>query len=136
VISPTLDSLRIFLHVLAASVWVGGQIVLGGLVPQVRRTNPEALHTIARAFGRVAWPAYGVAFLTGVWSLLAVDPSEQGSAYTVTLAVKLLLVGVAAAASIVHSLGSTKLALALGGAVGLVSSLAVMWLGVLLSNAG
>jgi len=54
----------------------------------------------------------------------------------VTLAVKLLLVGVAAAASIVHSLGSTKLALALGGAVGLVSSLAVMWLGVLLSNAG
>ena len=61
-ISPSLDSLRIFLHVIAASVWVGGQIVLGGLVPQVRRTNPEALRTIARAFGRVAWPAFGVAF--------------------------------------------------------------------------
>jgi putative copper export protein len=132
VISPTLDSFRVFLHVIAASVWVGGQIVLGGLVPQVRRTNPEALRTIARAFGRVAWPA----LLTGVWSLLAVDPSEQGSAYAVTLAVKLLLVGVAAAATVIHSLGRTKLALALGGAVGLMSSLAVMWLGVLLSNAG
>ena len=135
-ISPTLDSFRVFLHVIAASVWVGGQIVLGGLVPQVRRTNPEALHTIARAFGRVAWPAFGVAYLTGVWSLLAVDPSEQGSTYAVTLAAKLLLVGVAAASSIIHSLGRTKLALALGGAVGLMSSLAVMWLGVLLSNAG
>ena len=52
-ISPTLDSLRIFLHILAASVWVGGQIVLGGLVPSVRKSNPEALKPIANAFGRV-----------------------------------------------------------------------------------
>ena len=35
-ISPTLESLRLFLHVLAASVWVGGQLVLGALVPRLR----------------------------------------------------------------------------------------------------
>ena len=27
-LSPTLTTVRLFLHVLAASVWVGGQIVL------------------------------------------------------------------------------------------------------------
>jgi len=28
---PTLDTLRLVLHVLAASVWVGGQIALAGV---------------------------------------------------------------------------------------------------------
>ncbi|MFM9132817.1 MAG: hypothetical protein ACKORY_08950 [Actinomycetota bacterium] len=135
-ISPTLESLRLFVHVLAASVWVGGQIVLAGLVPSVRRTNPDALRTIATAFGRVAWPAFAIALLTGVWNLLAVDAAGSGSAYMVTLALKLALVGVAAAATVIHSVGKSKMALALGGAVGLVSSLVVMWLGVLLSSAG
>ena len=35
-LSPTVDTVRLFLHVLAASVWVGGQIVLAGLVLGVR----------------------------------------------------------------------------------------------------
>ena len=33
------DALRVFLHVIAVSVWLGGQIVVGGLVPMVRRSN-------------------------------------------------------------------------------------------------
>lgn len=135
-INPTVASLRLFLHVLAASVWVGGQIVLGGLVPQVRRTNPDALKSIATAFGRVAWPAFGLAVVTGMWNLLAVDPTEHGSAYLTTLAVKLGLVAAAAIATLIHSQGGSKLALAVGGAVGLVSSLAVAYLGVLLHVAG
>ena len=91
-ISPTLESVRLFLHVIAACVWVGGQLVLGALVPRVRRTNPEALKAIANAFGVVAWPAFGMALLTGIWNLLAVDPTSHGNAYLVTLAVKLGLV--------------------------------------------
>jgi putative copper export protein len=45
-ISPTLDSLRIFLHLLAAAVWVGGQIVLGGLVPKLRKTHIACISCI------------------------------------------------------------------------------------------
>lgn len=135
-ITPTVDSLRLFLHVLAASVWVGGQIVLGGLVPQVRATNPEALQGIARAFGRIAWPAFGLAVVTGMWNLIAVDPGQHGSAYMVTFAVKISLVILAAIATLAHSSSRSKLVLALGGAVSLLASLAVMYLGVLLTKAG
>lgn len=135
-IRPDLASLRLFLHVLSASVWVGGQIVLGALVPALRTTSPDSLRTVARAFGRVAWPAFGMAVITGVWNLWAVDPTEHGNAYLVTLAVKLGLVGVATVSTIVHSNSRSRLGLALGGAIGLVSSLAVMWLGVILVHAG
>ena len=54
-LSPTAETIRLFLHVIAASVWVGGQIVLVGLVPQVRKTHPEAVKTIANGFGKIAW---------------------------------------------------------------------------------
>lgn len=135
-ITPTLSSLRLFLHVLAASVWVGGQIVLAGLVPQVRRSNPEALKGIANAFGRVAWPAFGLAVVTGIWNLMAVDPADHGSAYLVTLGIKMAAVGAAAIATLVHSNGRSRAALAVGGAVGLLASLAVAYFGVLLHVAG
>ena len=135
-ISPTLETVRLFLHVLAASVWVGGQIVLAGLVPRVRRANRELLPVIASGFARIAWPAFAVAVITGVWNLLAVDPAAHGDAYMVTLLVKLLLVGTAAAATLVHSAGRSKLALALGGAVGMLASLGVFWLGVALAANG
>lgn len=135
-ITPTAESLRLFLHVLAACVWVGGQLVLGALVPRVRSNHPEALHTIAVAFGRVAWPAFGVALVTGMWNLLAVDPAAHGNAYLVTLAVKLGLVGLAAIATLIHSNSHSKVGLAVGGAVGLLASLGVVWFGIVLTQAG
>jgi hypothetical protein len=63
----------------------------------------------------------------------AVSPSEQGTSYTITLFVKLLAVGIAAGASILHSAGRSKAALAIGGALGLLASLVALWLGVALA---
>ena len=37
-----MDHFRLFVHVLAASVWVGGQIVLAGLVPTLRSIGDDA----------------------------------------------------------------------------------------------
>ncbi len=134
-ISPTLDSLRIFLHILAASVWVGGQIVLGGLVPSVRKSNPEALKPIANAFGRIAWPAFGVTVVTGMWNLLSVDVTAMDSSYHVTLGLKIVVVMLAGFAAAAHANTKSKLVLALGGAIGLVASLGALYLGVLLGAA-
>ncbi|MFZ9696840.1 MAG: hypothetical protein ACO3C5_04305 [Ilumatobacteraceae bacterium] len=134
-ISPTLDSLRSFLHILAVAVWVGGQIVLGGLVPRVRKSNPEALKTIANAFGRVAWPAFGLAVVTGMWAILDIDVSAMDSSYHVTLGVKIVVVMLAGFAAAAHANTKSKLVLALGGAIGLLASLGALYLGVLLGAA-
>ena len=134
-ISPTLDSLRSFLHILAVAVWVGGQIVLGGLVPRVRKSNPEALKTIANAFGRVAWPAFGLAVVTGMWAILDIDVSAMDSSYHVTLGVKIVVVMLAGFAAAAHANTKRKLVLALGGAIGLLASLGALYLGILLGAA-
>lgn len=131
-LSPSLDTVRLFVHVLAASVWVGGQIVLGGLVPTVRAHDRSALPLVARAFARVAWPAFAVTVITGVWGLVVIDVSGTSNAYQATLLIKILVVAVSGVAAAVHQIGTSKLALALGGALGLVAGLGAMFLGILL----
>ena len=65
--SPTAATIRLTLHVLAACIWVGGQVVLGALVPLLRGTEGMAKRA-ARAFNRIAWPAFAVLVLTGIRS--------------------------------------------------------------------
>ncbi len=131
-LNPTSDTVRLFLHVLAATVWVGGQIVLVGLVPRLRREAPPTTRLAARAFGAVAWPSFLILFATGMWSIVEIGPSEQSSDYQVTVAVHVILAVVAATSAAIHSLGRSKLALALGGAIGLFTSLGALFVGMLL----
>jgi putative copper export protein len=134
VLSPTLTTLRLFLHVLAASVWVGGQIVLIGLVPAIRVSYPEATKLVAKAYGRVAWPAFAIVVLTGLWNLGEVDVTNTSTAYQITLFVKIALAMVSGAAAAVHQVGRSKVALAVGGALGFLAALAAMFCGYLLST--
>lgn len=133
-LSPTLMTLRLFLHVLAASVWVGGQIVLMGLVPAMRRSYPEATKVIAQAYGRVAWPAFAVVVVTGLWNLTEVPVGDSGTDYQITLFLKITLAIVSGAAAAVHQVGRSKVALAVGGAVGFLAALGAMYLGYLLTT--
>ena len=133
-LSPTIDSIRLFLHVLAASVWVGGQIVLGGLVPKLRKVAPESLKVAANAFARIAWPAFAVVVVTGMWNILDITVGDMTSEYQITMFVHVLLAMAAAMFVVIHSVGQTKLALALGGALGLLTSLGAMFVGILLQT--
>ena len=135
-ISPTLDSLRVALHLLGVAVWVGGQIVLAGVVPAVRATAPDATTALARGFAKVAWPMFLLVVMTGVWGFSEVDPSSRSSAYVATFGIKMLLVAVTAISALVHSQGQSKAAKAIGGAAGLLSALAAAYLGVLLAHVG
>jgi copper resistance protein D len=60
------------LHVLSASVWVGGTVALVFVgVPAMRRLEGEARATAMRALGRrwrpLGWSAMAVAVLSGLW---------------------------------------------------------------------
>jgi putative copper export protein len=133
-LSPTADTVRLFLHVLSASIWVGGQIVLAGLVPSLRRAHPDATRVAARAFARIAWPAFALAVVTGLWNLAEIDVADTSTAYQVTLFVKITVVMVSGAAAVVHQVGRSKAALAVGGALGLLGALGAMFLGLLLTT--
>ncbi|NBV26561.1 MAG: hypothetical protein EBR99_04540 [Actinobacteria bacterium] len=53
-----MDILRTSLHILGVAVWVGGQIVLAGLVPVLRDAGEGVPQKAARAFARLSWPAF------------------------------------------------------------------------------
>ncbi len=125
-----IDHLRVTLHILAATVWVGGQLTLGALVPTVRTFGPDAARTVARRYNQVAWPAFGLLVLTGVWNLLEEDVADRSTAYQVTVMVKLLVVAASGVGAFLHTISTTKVGLAVWGAVGLLGALAAVVLGV------
>jgi putative copper export protein len=131
VLPVTWATVRLFVHVLAASVWVGGQITLAGLVPGVRRLGPDAPRTVARRFNLVAWPAFAVLVLTGIWNIVAVHP-EAGTPYTTTLMVKIAVVAVSGITAFLHAQAKSRRALAVFGALTSLSALAAMFLGIML----
>jgi putative copper export protein len=130
-------TIRLFLHVLAATVWVGGQVVLGGLVPVVRRLGGiETARAAARRFQLIAWPAFGLLVVTGVWNLAAVRVGDQSSAYVTTLAVKLAVAAVSGMAALGHVMLARRRP-ALGGAlagIALLAAIGATFVGVLLAN--
>lgn len=90
-----------WLHLVSASVWVGGLVTLGALVAAVRREGVDrsVLQAMARMFGRVSWAAMGVAFLTGAW--MSVDLIGEPA-----LAIKLATVAVTAALAAYHQVAA------------------------------
>jgi len=131
-----MNSLRTYLHILAVCVWLGGQIVLAGIVPKLRKTNPDALSNIAKGYTTIAWPAMILIVFTGAWGLAATDAADKSSAYMITLGVKMMLVAATVIATLIHSNGTTKLAKGLGGAIGLLATLFAAYCGVLLAHVG
>ncbi|MFL6139896.1 MAG: hypothetical protein ACJ74O_19140 [Frankiaceae bacterium] len=126
------ESLRLFLHVLGATVWVGGQLLLAALVPVLRRLDPGAPAAVARAFARIAWPAFALLVGTGAWNVVAVG--DQGAAYQRTLWVKLGFVALSGAGALAHQRARSRAVLAAGGALAGIGALAALLLGVRLAQ--
>jgi putative copper export protein len=133
VLPITADTVRLFLHVLAATVWVGGQLTLAGLVPGLRALDPAAPRIVARRFNRIAWPAYVALLVTGVWNLFESDFDARSTEWQVTLFVKLVVVALSGASAATHAVTTSKAVLAIGGAVAGLSGLGALFLGVQLA---
>ena len=126
------DGIRLFLHVVAAAVWVGGQVVLVSALPLLRRVSDEAVRAAAVGYSRVAWPAFGVLLLTGLWNMQA--ESDRGDDYQHTLAVKLVVVVLSGIAAFAHTRARDARSRGLLGALSGVTALLALFLGVLLAG--
>lgn len=98
----------VWLHVLAAAVWIGGMVFLAlVMVPVVRRAEyrphaPRLVHLTGTRFSRVGWACFVVLVLTGMGNLYfrgigwaaVLNAGFWASPFGMILGVKLLLVAV------------------------------------------
>src|SRR5215831_19611878 len=73
-INPWLDTLVLWIHILAAVSWVGGMIFVAFIVgPYVRRTFPTAERTpliaaVGQRFSYLGWSAIFTLIATGIYN--------------------------------------------------------------------
>ncbi len=135
----SLTTIRMFVHVLAATVWVGGQLVMMGLVPAARSISPEAPRLLAKRFGRFSWSALLIVTFTGIWNAFSIDFAEAPASYRTKFGLKMacyLLTGIGAAVhSFGPSVGKTKPKLrtpmlAIGGAASAIGAIGALFFAV------
>jgi putative copper export protein len=133
-LSITTSDIRLFLHVLGATIWVGGQIVFLALLPVLRRLGNETLKPVARQLTRILWAGFALLIVTGIWNLFSVDLDAQSQAYHTTLAVKLVAVGLSGIAAWLHMIAAGPRARAVWGATTGITALLALFLGVVLAG--
>ena len=97
----SIDTTRNFLHLLGVIVWIGGQILVGAIMPMAKKFGPDAPQKIAIRFGKVAWPAYALAIITGLWSLGS-EWSDSSSGWKLIIFVKLGVVALTGITAYMH----------------------------------
>ena len=132
-LASALDSIRLFLHVGAATLWVGGQLVLAALIPVLRARDPALPRLAAHRYNRVGWPAYGVLVATGIWNIFAVD-ADMTSSYRAVLVAKVAVAAASGITAYVHTKAKTPTGLAVLGALTGLTALGALYLGILLAG--
>ncbi len=138
--SLDVDALRSFLHLLSVTVWVGGQIVVAGLVPLLRKLDrsagpvPEGEKSItqkaAHRFGRISWPFFALAIITGLWSLGEIAANDEWATseflWKTMFLVKLALVAASGVGAWLHTRAQRAPERALFASVASLSALAAL----------
>lgn len=146
-LSPSWPGVVLWLHITAATIWIGGQVTVAAVIPLLR-VHEGLASAVGRRYQAVAWPAFAILVLTGLqnmhnaglsWSHLFDNPAGR------TLSVKLGLVLVSGAAAAVHAVlqapkashraQSSPVASALLGSVSLLAALGAAFFGVDIANA-
>lgn len=149
VLPVTERSIRLFLHILGASIWVGGQFSVAYLVPVLRAQGADVARLAARRFQQLAWAAYALLVATGIWHLLEISVGNQSGDYLSTLFAKLGLVALSGIVAAYHAVLTApsvvearddrearrrKALSAATGALSLLFALGAAFLGVLLQG--
>jgi putative copper export protein len=147
VLSISEPTLVLWMHIVAACIWIGGQVTVAAFIPLLRR-HPDLARRVGRRYQAVAWPAFAVLMVTGVvnvgnaglhWSQLLDSPAGR------TLVVKLVLVALSGIAASVHSFlqaprrgrasGGSAVGSAVLGSISLIAALLAALYGVALAGA-
>jgi hypothetical protein len=86
----------------------------------------------ANAFNRIAWPAFGVLLLTGLWNVVA--EGDKGPDYQHTLMVKYALVIASGVTAFLHARVASRRAMAVFGALTGLTALATLFVGIMLAQ--
>lgn len=124
----------LYVHVIGATVWVGGLITLSLLVPAIRKRAADEdveprpiLQAAANRFSWVSWTALGVQVTTGL--LMVVSYFDRY--WTQTLILKIGIVMLSAMLAAWHTVGAREQSPAFRGAtqgIILVLALVIVWL--------
>jgi putative copper export protein len=105
-LAPSSQIVVLWIHILAACIWIGGQITLGMLIPLLR-ADRDLVTAAARRFGWLGWSAFAALIVTGLINMneigvslfnLGANPTSR------TLSLKLALVIISGLAAALHSL--------------------------------
>ena len=132
-LAPAVDGVRLSLHVLAATVWVGGQLTVAGLLPTLRRMGEDATRRVANAFARLTWPAFALLIATGIWNVTSTGGGQPGS-WQVVLDLKIVVVILAGVAAWLHGRVKSRRWIGAWGAVAGIASLGALVMGVFLAG--
>jgi putative copper export protein len=128
------DQLRTILHLLGVLVWLGGQIVMLGLLPALRKLGGDAPKQVAAAFGRVSWPAFGLLVVTGIWNMVEIDFGEVSSGYNAVFVIKMLLVIITGLAAGMHQSTDKASVRGITGGIGFAAAVGAFILGVAMGH--
>lgn len=132
-LAPIVDSIRLFIHVIGATVWVGGQLVLAALVPALKKINPDLPKIVANKFNKIAWGAYALLIISGIWNMASL-PKNPPSNYSMVLGFKMAIVLLSGLAAFLHAKAKEPKKLAMWGSISGLTALASLYLGVLLAG--
>jgi putative copper export protein len=141
-------AILLWIHVLAACIWIGGQITLGMLIPLLRE-HPGLVTTTARRFQWMAWSAFGALIVTGLANIRnagigLTDLTDTPTGRTLT--VKLVFVAASGGAAAIHAFvmgprassrpsRRTRITSAVLGVLSLLAAMAAALYGVILVQA-
>lgn len=140
----------LFIHICAASVWVGGHLVIAiSLLPEaLAKRDPEVILGFERIYERIGLPAMAVQVVTGLWLAYDLQPdlaswTEWSDPLARTICLKLACLAVTVALAvharlfILPTLNAARLPLLGVHIVGVtVLALVFVWLGLALRYGG
>ncbi len=127
-------AIRLSLHILSATIFVGGQLTLAGLLGTIRTLGEGATKRVAQTFGRIQWPAYFILIITGFWNVAAMHTGSAAHSWVVVLSIKIAVALLAGLFAYLHQRATSRPKLAAYGSLAGTASLVALILGALLSS--